>query len=78
MAAYFRKVAESLEDGNAITLKTGSESVILSPPTRPTFEVKTEREGSAGNMTERSIEFELEWDENDGKEGNRSGKLEIQ
>jgi len=42
------------------------------------FEVKAEREGPAGNMTERSIEFELEWDENDGQEGGGSGQLEIE
>jgi len=29
-------------------------------------------------MTERSIELELEWDENDGEEGGRSGQLEIE
>jgi hypothetical protein len=29
-------------------------------------------------MTERSIEFELEWDENDGEEGGGSGQLEIE
>jgi hypothetical protein len=29
-------------------------------------------------MTERSIEFELEWDENDGKESGGSGQLEIE
>jgi len=29
-------------------------------------------------MTERSIELELEWDENDGEEGGGSGPLEIE
>jgi len=66
IASYLRKVAENLDSGNAVTLKAGTESVTLNPPARPTFEVKAEREGPAGNMTERSIEFELEWDENDG------------
>jgi amphi-Trp domain-containing protein len=78
IAAYLRKVADNLENGDAITLKAGSESVTLNPPARPTFEVKAEREGPAGNMTERSIEFELEWDENDGEKGSGGGKLEIE
>jgi len=78
IAAYLRKVADNLESGDAITLKTGSESVTLNPPARPTFEVKAEREGPAGNMTERSLEFEIEWDENDGEKGSGSGKLEIE
>jgi hypothetical protein len=29
-------------------------------------------------MTERSIELELEWDENGGEKGSGSGKLEIE
>ncbi len=66
IASYLRKVADTLDSGDAINLKAGAESVTLNPPARPTFEVKAEREGPAGNMTERSIEFELEWDENDG------------
>ncbi|MFC7227530.1 amphi-Trp domain-containing protein [Salinirubellus salinus] len=78
IAAYLRKVADNLERGDAITLKAGSESVTLNPPARPTFEVKAEREGPAGNMTERSIEFEIEWDENDGERGGGGGKLEIE
>jgi amphi-Trp domain-containing protein len=78
IASYLRKVADNLESGDPIKLKAGSESVTLNPPARPTFEVKAEREGPAGNMTERSIEFELEWDENDGGEGSKSGQLEIE
>ena len=77
IASYRRKVADNLDSGNAIELKAGSESVTLNPPARPTFDVKAEREGPAGNMTERSIEFELEWDENGGEESGGSGQLEI-
>jgi hypothetical protein len=29
-------------------------------------------------MTERSIEFELEWDKNDDEEGGEGGQLEIE
>ena len=78
IASYLRNVADTLDSGNALTLKTGSESVRLNPPARPTFEVKAEREGPAGNMTEVSVEFELEWDENAGEESSGSGQLEIE
>jgi len=40
IASLLRRVADNLEDGEAITLKAGSESVTLKPPARPTFEVK--------------------------------------
>ncbi|MEF8829144.1 MAG: amphi-Trp domain-containing protein [Haloarcula sp.] len=78
IATYLRTVADKLDSGDAISLKAGSESVTLDPPARPTFEVKAEREGPAGNMTELSIEFELEWDENAGEESSGSGQLEIE
>lgn len=78
IASYLRSVAEKLEQGDAITLKSGSESVTMEPPARPTFEVKAEREGPTDGLGELSIEFELEWDEN-GDEGNDgSGQLEIE
>jgi len=78
IAAYLRQVADNLDNGKAISLKAGSESVTLDPPARPTFEVKAEREGPAGNMTELSVEFELEWDENDDAGGSGGGQLEIE
>jgi len=78
IASYLRTVADNLDSGDAINLESGSESVTLNPPARPTFEVKAEREGPAGNMTERSIEFGIEWDENDGAESGESGQLEIE
>ena len=77
VASYLRQVADKLDSGAAITLKSGTESVTLDPPARPTFEVKAEREGPAGDMTELSIEFELEWDENAGGAGSDDGALEI-
>lgn len=76
IAAYLRAVADNLESGDAITLKSGNESVTMEPPAQPTFEVKAEREGPKGGPYERSIELELEWDEN--QEGNGSGALEIE
>ena len=77
IASYLRNVADALDSGGDLSLKAGSESVTLTPPARPTFEVKAEREGPAGEMTERSIEFELEWDESDSGEDGGSGQLEI-
>jgi amphi-Trp domain-containing protein len=75
IAAYLRDLADKLEAGEDVTLRAGSESVTLSPPARPTFEVKAEREGPAGNPGEMSVEFELEWDE--GADGD-GGDLQIE
>lgn len=75
IATYLRDVADKLAAGEAITLRSGSESTTMNPPARPTFEVKAEREGPAGNLTELSVEFELEWDEADG--GNESSDSEL-
>ena len=78
IASYLRNVAEKLEQGGSITLKAGAESVTMDPPTRPTFEVKAEREGPAEGPGELSIEFELEWDENSESGEGDSGNLEIE
>ncbi len=78
IAAYFRRVADKLEQRDAITLKSGSESVTMEPPARPTFEVKAEREGPTDEPGELSIEFELEWDENGSEGDSGSGQLEIE
>lgn len=73
IASYLRQVADNLDADEDITLRSGDESVTLDPPSRPTFEVKAEREGPEGGPYERSIEFELEWDENgDGADGSLS------
>ena len=76
IATYLRRVADNLEAGEPITLSAGEQSVTMAPPERPTFEVKAEHEGPAGAPGELSIEFELEWDEDDGESG--SGDLEIE
>jgi len=78
IASYLRSVAEKLEQGDSITLKTGAESVTMDPPERPTFEVKAEREGPADGPGELSIEFELEWDENSESAEGGTGNLEIE
>jgi amphi-Trp domain-containing protein len=77
IASYLRRVAENLEQGKPITLKSGGESVTMEPPARPAFEVKAEREVPTDVPGELSIEFELEWDENGGDPGG-DGQLAIE
>ena len=79
IAAYLRTVADKLDGGEAMTLTAGSESGTLTPPERPTFEVKAERETSTTGPDELSVEFELEWDEGvEGEGGDADGTLEIE
>ncbi|MFA9418120.1 amphi-Trp domain-containing protein [Natrinema sp. HArc-T2] len=78
IASYLHSVAEKLEQGAAVTLKSGSESVTMEPPARPTFEVKAEREGPTDGPGELSIELELEWSENDSGGDGESSQLEIE
>ncbi|MBS3760485.1 MAG: amphi-Trp domain-containing protein [Halodesulfurarchaeum sp.] len=64
VAQYLRTVADHLESGDEFTLKSGTESVTLTPPKSVEFEVEVERETSkSGGSTEIELEFELEWDE---------------
>lgn len=74
IAAYLRTVADNLETGEAIQLRAGDQEITMEIPDRPTFEVKAEREGTAGKPGELSIEFELEWDE----DGGNQSSLEIE
>lgn len=73
IATYLRTVADRLDAGEEIALEAGDQQVTLSPPARPTFEVKAERETNGGS--EMSVEFELEWDE--GGESGEDGTLTI-
>ncbi|MFC4438020.1 MULTISPECIES: amphi-Trp domain-containing protein [Natrialbaceae] len=78
IADYLRTVADSVESGD-VTLDAGDESVTMSPPARPTFEIKAEREtSSSGGPAELSVEFELEWDEGDEGDESGDGELRIQ
>ncbi|MFW5949454.1 MAG: amphi-Trp domain-containing protein [Halolamina sp.] len=74
IADYLRTVADSLEAGGELSLQSGTESVTVDPPERPTFEVKVEREGSP-DRPEHSVEFEIEWA--DGESGG-DGDLQIE
>lgn len=78
IADYLRRVADSLEEDGAVTLRAGGESVSLDPPEHPTFEVKAEKEGPEGAMDERSVEFEIEWYVGDEGEGGGDAPLEIE
>ncbi|GAB3034935.1 amphi-Trp domain-containing protein [Natronobiforma cellulositropha] len=76
IADYLRTVADSLESGGDLSLESGGESVTMSPPARPTFEIKAEHETpSSGGPGEFSVEFELEWDE--GAEGEDGGSDDL-
>ncbi|MFC7058210.1 amphi-Trp domain-containing protein [Halovenus salina] len=78
IASFLHTVAENLSDGADITLTSGDSSVTMDPPTRPTFEVKAEREGPQDGPYELSVEFELEWDERDGSADNNDEPLQIE
>lgn len=66
IAEILTAVADNLASGEAITIRAGDDSITLDPPQQLTFEIKAEREGPVDGSGELSIEFELEWDENDG------------
>ncbi|WP_254837801.1 amphi-Trp domain-containing protein [Natronomonas marina] len=68
IADLLRTVADRLESGESLELSAGDESVTVDVPDRPVFEVKVERE-QEGTASELSVEFELEWDENGGEDG---------
>lgn len=76
IAGYLRRVADSMDAGDPITLSAGDQSTTLDPSARPVFEVNVEREGPADGPTELSVEFEfeIEWPE-DGDDG---GSLSIE
>jgi amphi-Trp domain-containing protein len=78
IASYLRSVAERLEQGEPVTLTSGSDSVTMEPPARPTFEIKAEREGPTDGPGELSLELEIEWDETDSAEDGTAGQLEIE
>ena len=79
IADYLRAVADNLERGDDLTLEAGGESVTMSPPARPTFEIKAEHETpSGGGQGEFSVEFELEWDEGAADDDGASGGLSIE
>jgi len=77
VAAMLRGVADKLEAGDPVSVAEGERSTTVDPPASPTFEVKVERETGSG-PDEMSIEFELEWDENDAGGDGDGGELRIE
>lgn len=76
IADYLRQVAASLDAGDPITLRAGDQSVTLTPPGRPTFEVTAEREGPDDGPGEVSVELEIEWPEDAGDGGEEDLRIE--
>jgi len=72
VADYLRTVADRLDAGESLTLSAGGDSVTLDPPASVTFEVKAELETGSG-PDEHSVEFELEWDEDDADGSDATG-----
>jgi amphi-Trp domain-containing protein len=64
VAEYLHTLADSVASGGDVTLRSGDQSVTLTPPSEVEFEVKAEREGPTDGDGELSIEVELEWPEN--------------
>lgn len=78
IAEYLRSAADRLEGDGELRLEANDQSVDLSVPGRPTFEVKAERETSGGSgPAELSIEFELEWDEGQSDDASGDSTLSI-
>lgn len=77
IAASLRSVADKLEADGTVTLQAGEQSTTLDVPPQPTFEIKAEREtDSSGGNAERSLELELEWDENGNNTDSGSVSIE--
>jgi amphi-Trp domain-containing protein len=72
VAEYLRTLADSIESGSDVTLRSGDQSVTMSPPDEVEFEVKAEREGPTDGEGELSIEVEVEWPENASDGGSLS------
>ncbi|MCH7661100.1 MAG: amphi-Trp domain-containing protein [Euryarchaeota archaeon] len=77
IAQYLRTVADKLDEDGKLSLSAGEESVEMEVPERPTFEIKAEREEESDG-TELSVEFELEWDEEQEGNGRSGGELTIE
>lgn len=65
IAEYLRKVADSIESHETISLESGDQSVRIDTNSRePVFEVKVERDTE---KNEESLELEIEWKEGSSK-----------
>lgn len=71
VAAFLRDLADRFEQ-NSIVFHQGSDEVALSLPDMVTLEIKIEEE-IEGERTEKSLEVEIEWVENEGEQELRLG-----
>ncbi|WP_049998961.1 amphi-Trp domain-containing protein [Halococcus sediminicola] len=67
IADVFESFAEELRSEGELTLAVGGEHVYIDPTDPCEFEVEVEEESSRFGSTERSVEFELEWDRQDSE-----------
>ena len=59
VAAFLRALADRLEQ-NQVTLRQGTEELVLEIPNNVVFEIKAEEEDKR-TRTKRSLELEIEW-----------------
>ncbi len=62
IADVFESFAEELRNEGELTLAVGGEHVRIDPTDPCEFEVEVEEESSRLGGSERSVEFELEWE----------------
>jgi amphi-Trp domain-containing protein len=62
IADVFESFAEELRSEGKLTLAIGGEHVRIDPTDPCEFEVEVEEESSRLGGSERSVEFELEWE----------------
>ena len=74
ICSFLRLIAEKIESGN-LSLKKGQSELLLDFPDYMTLEIQVEDE-LKGLSTQRSLEIELKWSDQDEDEQN-TGALEI-
>jgi len=65
VAAYLRRVADTLEADGTLSFSSGQQSTTVTVPPSLEFEVSVEREAEGRQTPKVSVEFELEWGEGD-------------
>lgn len=63
VAAYLRRLAEGLEEGDKVTLISGEQSVTINPPETVHFKIGTDTDSSwLGSENGQSVELEIGWE----------------
>lgn len=66
VAAYLRKLADGLEQGDKLTFVAGDESATINPPESVHFKIETDTDSSwLGGEDGRSFSLELGWQADD-------------